>query len=122
MEVAYQYQSYLLSPGDTIHFTITLTNPSGSAIPLALCPLYRMYLVGSAEPVPDRLLNCAATGPSFRPGQRLSFDMVFAVPADAPAGNRVISWEARSGFRASVTIPVAVGKPILIPDETPSAS
>ena len=73
-----------VSPGVTIHFTITLTNDSGSAIPLAPCPLYRMYLVGSAEPKADRLLNCAAAGSSLRPGQSLSFDMVFVM-----AGRRV---------------------------------
>jgi hypothetical protein len=78
VDVAYRLsQPGWVSPGVTIHFTITLTNDSGSAIPLAPCPLYRMYLVGSAEPKADRLLNCAAAGSSLRPGQSLSFDMVF---------------------------------------------
>lgn len=123
VDVAYGlFQLGWVSPGDTIPFTITLTNNSGSGIPFAPCPLYRMYLVGSAEPQADRLLNCAAAGSGLRPGQSLSFDMMFTVPADAPVGDGLISWEARSGFRGSVTIPVSVGPPILPSDATPGAS
>jgi hypothetical protein len=123
VDVAYElFQLGWRSPGDTIHFTITLTNNSGSAIPFAPCPLYRMYLVGSAEPKADRLLNCPAAGSGLRPGQSLSFDMAFVMPADASAGDGLISWEARSGFRGSTTIPVSVGPPLLPSGETPSAS
>ncbi len=122
VDVAYQpLQPGWVSPGETIHFTITLTNDRGSPIPFAPCPLYRMYLVGSAEPKHDRLLNCAAAGSSLRPGQSLSFDMVFVMPADAPAGDGAILWEPRSGFRGSATIPVSVGPPVLPSDETPGA-
>lgn len=123
VDVAYQFfQLGWVSPGDTIQFTITLTNDSGTAIPFAPCPLYRMYLVGNTEPVPDRLLNCAAAGTGLRPGQSLSFDMVFVMPADASAGDGAILWEPRSGFRGSATIPVSVGPPLLPSDETPGAS
>jgi hypothetical protein len=123
VDVAYRLsQPGWVSPGVTIHFTITLTNNSRSAIPFAPCPLYRMYLVGSAEPKADRLLNCAAAGSSLRPGQSLSFDMVFVMPADAPAGDGATLREPRSGFRGRATVPVSVGPPLLPSDETPGAS
>jgi hypothetical protein len=89
------------------HFTITLTNTTGSAFPLDPCPTYRMYVLNpGASEGPTRVLNCAAVGTMLDPGQSVSLDMAFTPTQSTPSGYQLIAWKlvSPSGYQAFATL------------------
>jgi hypothetical protein len=102
----------LWSRGTPSHFTLDLTNPTASLIPMSPCPTYRMYLTGiDNSTAPLRLLNCAAIGPMLLPDQTISLDMVYTPAMDDPlTGERLVwQWMTPDTIQAIATLDVSIG-------------
>lgn len=84
--------------GSTLYFTVTLSNPTASPIPLAPCPAYTqsVYADGKASSSTLRL-NCGAVGAQIAPNSSVNFEMQAQVPADLPAGGAKLSWKLEDG-------------------------
>lgn len=85
-------------PGETLDFTVTLTDDSPFGKPFGLgdpCPSYteRLFLPSARQSI-DRqlLLNCADAG-VLAPGASLAFEMRLSIPADAPSGSGTLIWQ-----------------------------
>lgn len=81
------------TPGTTLRYIVTLTNPTTTAYPLTPCPAYEEY-VGSAGPngswvgtFVEGYLNCDAVA-SILPGESVSFAMELALPANQPVSDQ----------------------------------
>jgi len=74
--------------GHTLHFTVTIANPTGAAIRLSPCPGYEIGL-SSAHPAAYRL-NCSQ--PVIPAHQHRTFDMQYSVPAGTHAGPAKFGW------------------------------
>lgn len=91
------------SPGDHLHYTVTILNsPSPStcaracptsipSLTLQQCPTYHEELEGLAGSLRSYTLNCAATRP-IAAGATESFDMYVDVPRSATPGPVVLLW------------------------------
>ena len=102
----------LWSRGTPSHFTLDLTNPTPTLIPMSPCPTYRMYLTGiDNSTAPLRLLNCAAIGPMLLPGQTISLDMVYTPRMDDPlTGERLVwQWVTPDTIQAIAALDVSIG-------------
>lgn len=98
--------------GTPSHFTLDLTNPTATFIPMSPCPAYRMYLTGiDNSTAPVRLLNCAAIGSMLLPGQTISLDMVYTPAMDDPlTGMRLVwQWVTPETIQAIATLDVSIG-------------
>jgi len=79
--------------GQTLHYVVTLTNPTAFPIGLRPCPAYmeRINSVGGGVAV-DYVLDCAAV-PTIAPGASVRFAMELAIPASMPASDKAaIVW------------------------------
>ena len=102
----------LWSRGTPSHFTLDLTNPTATFIPMSPCPTYLMYLTGiDNSTAPLRQLNCAAIGPMLLPNQTISLDMVYTPAMDDPlTGERLIwQWVTPDTVQAIATLDVSIG-------------
>jgi hypothetical protein len=93
--------------GRTLVYTVTLTNPSGSAISLSSCPSYTEWLASSPSALVKRTLrlNCAGA-PSIAPGQSVAFEMRLWVPRTLAPGATKLGWnlEVPAGAAAGAGI------------------
>jgi hypothetical protein len=105
------YQPFLQVPGDTIRFTVVLTNTSGRSVSFEPCPTFRMYLPGSTFPEPERLLNCAAAGSTLLQGDSLSFAMLYRIPIDVAPGGQLLVWELTGGLRGTDSTELSIEAP-----------
>jgi hypothetical protein len=84
--------------GSTLHYTVTLTNPTATPIPLSPCPAYTQSIYAEGKIASSTLrLNCGAVGAQIAPNSAVSFDMQAQVPADLPAGGAKLSWKLEDG-------------------------
>ena len=87
--------------GQVLAYTVTLTNPSGSDVPLNPCPAYDEF-VGSGSTtvwvatIRHYYLNCDATS-SIPAGGSLTFEMRLTLPADQPGGMAKFGWDLQGG-------------------------
>jgi hypothetical protein len=90
--------------GDTLRFTVRITNPTRAAIRLSPCPAYEVG-ISTARPVAYEL-NCST--PVIAAGQTRTYDMRYSVPASTPAGLDKIGWfllnSSRTGAGGLITI------------------
>jgi hypothetical protein len=90
--------------GDTLRFTVSITNPTRAAIRLSPCPAYEVG-ISTARPAAYEL-NCST--PVIGAGQTRSYDMQYTVPASTPAGPAKIGWfllnSTRTGAGGFITI------------------
>lgn len=84
--------------GSTLHYTVTLSNPTGNPISLAACPAYTQSLYADGKAADSTLrLNCGAAGAQIAANSSVSFEMQAQVPADLAAGNVKLSWTLQDG-------------------------
>jgi hypothetical protein len=99
-------------PGETMTYTITLTNRSAHEKPInpaASCPNYtqRLSLPESARPI-DRQFALNWTRGMLAAGERATFEMRLQIPADATAGTAGIVWQlGERGPDAKATFQIA---------------
>jgi hypothetical protein len=87
-----------LARGSMLHYTVTLSNPTGSAISLAPCPAYTQTVYADDKALSSTLrLNCGATGAQIAPNASVSFAMQAQVPADFAADTAKLSWKMQDG-------------------------
>jgi hypothetical protein len=91
--------------GQVLRFTVTITNPASTAVRLTRCPSYELGL--SVAPAKAYKLNCPAAR-VIASGQSRTYEMQFAIPANAPAGLAKIGWfllnPNRTGAGGTITI------------------
>jgi hypothetical protein len=94
-----------ITPGQTLDYSVTLTNPSSAAVPLSSCPNY-VEVVGPPGYSETYQLNC--TTASISPGQSVTFDMQLGIPAtlDATANPAKLIWYIPNGPSVGTTIQV----------------
>jgi hypothetical protein len=86
------------SPGATLHYTVTLSNPTAKAISLAACPAYTQSLYADGKAVDTTLrLNCGPAGAQIAANASVSFDMQAQVPAALAGGTLKLSWKLQDG-------------------------
>lgn len=94
-----------IAAGQVLRFTVTITNPTRTAVRLSRCPSYELGL--SVAPAKAYKLNCSAAR-VIGAGQSRTYEMRFAIPADAPAGLAKIGWfllnPNRTGAGGTITI------------------
>jgi hypothetical protein len=84
--------------GSTLHYIVTLSNPTGNPISLASCPTYTQSLYADGKAADSTLrLNCVAAGAQIAANASVSFDMQAQVPADLAPGNLKLSWKLQDG-------------------------
>lgn len=84
--------------GDTLRYTVTLSNPTANPVSLASCPAYTQSLYANGKAAGNTLrLNCAAAGAQIAAGASISFEMQAQVPADLAAGDLKLSWKLQDG-------------------------
>jgi hypothetical protein len=86
--------------GQTLIYTVTLTNPSASDVPLSPCPAYDEF-VGSGTTswvatVLHYYLNCDMAT-AIPAGGSVTFEMRLAIPADQPGGMAKFGWDLQGG-------------------------
>lgn len=86
------------SRGDTLRYTVTLSNPTDSPVALAACPAYTqtVYAEGRAA-ASTLLLNCSGAGGQIPARSSVSFEMQAQVPADLAPGSAKLSWSLQDG-------------------------
>lgn len=84
--------------GGTLHYTVTLSNPTANAVALSPCPAYTqsLYADGKAADSSWRL-NCGGAGAQIGPNASVSFEMRAPVPADMAGGILKLSWKLQDG-------------------------
>ena len=84
--------------GRPLHYTVTIANTGTTGVPLRPCPNYdeRLNVGGVGQVTQSWQLNCATVG-SIEPGQRVTFAMVFLVPAGLRPGTAVLLWNLDLG-------------------------
>jgi hypothetical protein len=75
--------------GRQLKYEVTLTNISGRPVLFGECPAYVEQL-GPGGPRAHYRLNCQPAG-IIAPGASATFAMVFDLPSDLPAGNRLVT-------------------------------
>lgn len=92
--------------GQTVSFTVTLTNPTSHEVRFADCPSYEMGISANRAQVLAYQLNCAQ--PAIPGGKSVKYQMRYTVPASTPAGGAKIGWfllnPARTGAGGGITI------------------
>jgi hypothetical protein len=84
--------------GSALHYTVTLSNPTGSPISLAACPAYTQSMHADDKAADSILrLNCSAAGAQIAANSSVSFEMQAQVPAELAAGNLKLSWKLQDG-------------------------
>jgi hypothetical protein len=84
--------------GATLHYTVTLSNPTASPVSLASCPAYTQSLYADGKVAASTLLlNCAAAGASIPANSSISFEMQAPVPPDLTSDSLKLSWKLQDG-------------------------
>jgi hypothetical protein len=84
--------------GATLHYTVTLSNPTANPVSLASCPAYTQSLYADGKSAASTLLlNCAAAGASIPAQSSVSFEMQALLPPDLTAGSVKLSWKLQDG-------------------------
>lgn len=84
--------------GGTLHYSVTLSNPTANPISLASCPAYTQSLYANGKVADSTLrLNCAAAGSQIAAHSSITFDMQMQVPADFANGQAKLSWKLEGG-------------------------
>lgn len=95
------------SPGGTLIYLVTLSNPTATAIALDPCPSYTES-IGLRAPVRQTFqLNCSAVG-SIPAGTSVTFEMRLAVPINFPKGTTKLSWQLEVPNGTLVGTPVTI--------------
>ncbi|MFL6672193.1 MAG: DUF4232 domain-containing protein [Massilia sp.] len=84
--------------GSTLHYVVTLSNPTANPISLGSCPAYTQSLYADGKAADSTLrLNCGAAGAQIAANASVRFEMQAQVPADLAAGNMKLSWKLQDG-------------------------
>jgi hypothetical protein len=84
--------------GDTLRYTVTLSNPTAAAISLASCPSYTQSLYSEGKVASNtKLLNCNATGGKIAAHSSVSYEIQLPIPAGLPTGDAKLSWVMQNG-------------------------
>ena len=84
--------------GDTLRYTVTLSNPTDAPVSLAACPAYTQSFYADGKIVSNTLrLNCAATGAQIAAKSSVTYEMQLPLQADLLAGNAKLSWALQNG-------------------------
>ncbi len=86
--------------GDTLEYTVTLTNKGEHPVQFDTCPTYwQLFEVGQHDVSGVWRLNCSEV-PVLEPNQPARFAMRLPIPAEAPARRALLSWglELSSAF------------------------
>jgi hypothetical protein len=84
--------------GAVLHYTVTITNPTGAPVSLASCPSYTQSLYDDGKLISNTLrLNCGATGAQIGANSSVTYEMQLAIPASLPAGGAKLSWNLQNG-------------------------
>jgi hypothetical protein len=101
-------------PGDSITYTVTLTNQTATPYRFESCPVYEEYLTTFTGPnddafptVYDYRLNCAV-GSSLAAGASITFQMILRVPANQPPGDAKFGWNIVGGAGPFSNAPMTV--------------
>jgi hypothetical protein len=101
-----------VSAGETLEYTVTLTNitPFGKTLNLAaFCPTYteRLFLPGAGAAIETQLaLNCGPAG-VLQPNALATFAMRLPIPTDATPGTASLTWQLGArGPAAKVTFEI----------------
>ena len=107
--------------GDTIMFTVDLTNRGATPASLTTCPSYTEDLIvaGRALKPPAArtyLLNCDAIGARIAPGASIALAMRYPIPPDTQPGPVVLAWSLDPGgpfepTSASANAPLTIVPP-----------
>lgn len=93
--------------GETLRYTVTLTNPTSAPIQLAPCPAYTQSLNSEGRSQDSSFtLNCAGAAGVIPAGSSVSFAMEAAVPADLAGQGVKLSWTLQDGHSAGTIIPL----------------
>jgi hypothetical protein len=86
------------SRGGTLHYVVTLSNPTAAPVSLASCPVYTQSVYANGKAADSTLrLNCAAAGAQIPANSSVSFDMQVALPAELAADSVKLSWKLDGG-------------------------
>jgi uncharacterized protein DUF4232 len=93
--------------GETLRYTVTLTNPTNAAIKLAPCPSYTqsLYTEGRTQNS-TYLLNCAGAAGQIPARSSVSFAMEAVVPADMTGPGVKLSWNLQDALSVGGIIPL----------------
>jgi hypothetical protein len=94
--------------GETLRYTVTLTNPTNAAINLAPCPSYTqsLYTEGRTQSS-TYMLNCAGAAGQIPAKSSVSFAMEAVVPADMTGQGVKLSWSLQQdALSAGAIIPL----------------
>lgn len=97
--------------GRPLHYTVSITNAGGTALPLRPCPNYdqRLAVQGARAVLQPWRLNCQPVA-AIEPGERITFAMQLDVPANLPPGRAVLIWNLDLGPGAQFK-PIQVVRP-----------
>ena len=100
------------APGQSLEFTVTLTNPSGTDYLLDPCPTYTEFVGSGAATfwvatVRDYYLNCDVT-PTIPAHGSVTFEMRLQLPADQPGGMAKFGWDIQGGAGPGANAPLDV--------------
>ena len=98
--------------GETLHYQLTLRNDGEQPVPLDPCPIYveRLWSGNTVVGEPRYLLNCAAAA-AIEPGASTTFEMVLAIPVDAPPGAAILLWGTDGPGPSSQKQPITIAPP-----------
>lgn len=93
--------------GETLRYTVTLTNPTHSAIKLTPCPSYTqsLHTEGRAQNS-TYMLNCAGAAGQIPAKSSVSFAMEAVVPADMTGLGAKLSWSLQDTLSVGTIIPL----------------
>lgn len=80
-----------VGPGDTLAYTVTLTNPTSRRIVLDQCPSYQEGVKGQPASVHSYQLNCG-DAPPIGPHRSVTFEMRLPLPDHLQDGPAVVNW------------------------------
>jgi hypothetical protein len=98
--------SFPVRAGRTLHYIVTLRNPTTAAVPLTPCPSYTETVVPRRVFTATYYLNCAAVH-VIAPGQRIRFRMQQRIP-------RGVSGLAKLGWHLDTPVDAGVGAAVTI--------
>jgi hypothetical protein len=89
----------MATPGQTLVYTVTLENPTSTAVSLSPCPAYEEFVGSGVETtwvatIRDYYLNCGRAS-TIPPGGSLTFEMRLELPADQPSGQAKFGWHVQ---------------------------
>ncbi len=96
-----------IARGETLRYTVTLTNPTNAAIKLAPCPSYTQSLNTEGRTQNSTyMLNCAGAAGQIPAKSSVSFAMEAVVPADMTGLGVKLSWSLQDAFSVGTIIPL----------------